>query len=161
MIPSDHFVRFYNEVFKFLDTKNGLEDYYLHISKHQEHHCLKIFSENGIAGVYEYYVKIRKEENCEMDLELNEDFLFLGMTGCPSLSKNLDNDAGLCIKYCEHCPGWSLPLTKKAGLKVITDIMAPDEPQCCTYYFEDLAKAEKKYQELLETIPADRLRKNF
>ena len=25
MIPSDHFVRFYNEVFKFLDEKNGLE----------------------------------------------------------------------------------------------------------------------------------------
>ena len=35
MIPSDHFVRFYNEVFKFLDEQNGLEKYYHHISKHQ------------------------------------------------------------------------------------------------------------------------------
>ena len=161
MIPSDHFVRFYNEVFKFLDEKNELEDYYLHISKHQERHCLKVYSENGLAGVYEYYLKIRKEENCKMDLELTEDFLLLRMTGCPSLAKNLDNDAGLCIKYCDHCPGWSLPLAKKAGLKVIKDVMAPDEPQCCSYYFEDLAKAEKKYQELLETIPVERLKKNF
>ena len=42
MIPSDHFVRFYNEVFKFLDEQNGLEKYYHHISKHQELHCLKL-----------------------------------------------------------------------------------------------------------------------
>ncbi len=161
MIPSDHFVRFYNEVFKFLDTKNGLEDYYAHISKHQEFHCLEMFSKNGVAGIYEYYLKIRKEENCEMTMELHEDCLFSEMTLCPSLSKNLDNDAGLCIKYCEHCPGWALPLAKKAGIYKIMDIVAPDVPQCRSYYFEDLAKAEKKYQELLETIPENRLRKNF
>ena len=161
MIPSDHFVRFYNEVFKFLDTRNGLEDYYAHISSHQELHCLKIFSEKGIVGVYEYYLKIRKEENCEMDMELHSDFLYMGMTKCPSLSKNLDNDAGLCIKYCEHCPGWSLPLGKKAGIFEITDMVAPDVPQCYTYYFEDKEKAEKQYQKMLQTIPAERLRKNF
>ena len=28
MIPSDHFVRFYNEVFKFLDEKGELDKYY-------------------------------------------------------------------------------------------------------------------------------------
>ena len=27
MIPSDHFVRFYNEVFKFLDEKSALQEY--------------------------------------------------------------------------------------------------------------------------------------
>ena len=63
MIPSDHFVKFYNEVFKFLDEKNGLEKYYLHISKHQELHCLELFKKKGLQGVYEYYQKIYKEEN--------------------------------------------------------------------------------------------------
>ena len=52
MIPSDHFVRFYNEVFKFLDEKNGLEKYYLHISKHQELHCLELFTEKDISSNY-------------------------------------------------------------------------------------------------------------
>ena len=52
-------------------------------------------------------------------------------------------------------------LAKKAGIYKIMDIVAPDVPQCRSYYFEDLAKAEKKYQELLETIPENRLRKNF
>jgi len=34
MIPSDQFVRFYNEVFKFLDAKGdgALEDYYRVVS---------------------------------------------------------------------------------------------------------------------------------
>ena len=38
MIPSDHFVRFYNEVFKFLDKQGdgALEKYYLEISRHQD-----------------------------------------------------------------------------------------------------------------------------
>ena len=42
MIPSDHFTRFYNEVFKFLE-KQGEEDlqaYWLEISKNQEKHTL-------------------------------------------------------------------------------------------------------------------------
>ena len=47
MIPSDHFVRFYNEVFKFLDEKNGLDEYYRQISCHQELHCLELFREKG------------------------------------------------------------------------------------------------------------------
>ena len=44
MIPSDHFTRFYNEVFKFLE-KQGEEDlkqYWLEISKNQEKHTLEL-----------------------------------------------------------------------------------------------------------------------
>ena len=45
MIPNDHFVKFYNEIFKFLETQAGdaLQDYWLTISKHQELHCLELF----------------------------------------------------------------------------------------------------------------------
>ena len=49
MIPSDHFTRFYNEVFKFLE-KQGEEDlkkYWLEISKNQEKHTLELFKEKG------------------------------------------------------------------------------------------------------------------
>ena len=47
MIPSDHFVRFYNEVFKFLDEHNALDPYYREISRHQELHCLELFRDKG------------------------------------------------------------------------------------------------------------------
>lgn len=147
MIPSDHFVRFYNEVFKFLDEKGDLENYYLHISRHQELHCLDIFREKGIAGVYEYYLKIRKEENCDMDIELSETEFSLFMKKCPSLSKATDNDAGVCPKYCLHCAGWLLPLLTKAGLFSIYDMISPDEPCCRMRVFDDIHNARKALAE--------------
>ncbi len=161
MIPSDHFVRFYNEVFKFLDEKGGLEDYYGHISRHQELHCLKLFRERRLQGVYDYYVKIRKEENCELEITLNEGELVLWMTRCPSLSKALDNDAGACPKYCLHCPGWTTGLYRKAGLYQIYDLMGLDDPQCCEWIYDDRDAAEAKYRELAAKLPADRLVCNF
>ena len=161
MIPSDHFVRFYNEVFKFLDEKQGLEKYYEHISRHQEFHCLEEFRAKKLRGVYDYYVKIRKEENCGMVLRLEEDCIYLGMEACPSLAKAIDNDAGVCLKYCLHCPGWTFPLYRKAGLYQIKDIMGLENPYCCSWIFEDKEKAQAKYDELLKTRPVDMIKKNF
>ena len=41
--------------------------------------------------MYEYWDHIRIEENCDLDLKLEEDNLELKMNVCPSLSKVLDN----------------------------------------------------------------------
>ena len=161
MIPSDHFVRFYNEVFKFLDEKGGLEKYYDHVSRHQEQHCLAQFRERGLQGVHDYYVKIRREENCELEMELHDGELMLRMTRCPSLSKALDNDAGASPKYCLHCPGWTLPLYRKAGLYQVYDLMGMTDPRCTEWIYEEKSRAESKYRELLATRPESELRKNF
>ncbi|MBQ7650339.1 MAG: hypothetical protein IJS15_05225 [Victivallales bacterium] len=161
MIPSDHFVRFYNEVFKFLDAKGGLAKYYQTISAHQEFHCLKAFSENGLQGVYDYYQKIYKEENCVGHTILKGHELELYMGKCPSLSKALDNDAGACPKYCMHCPGWTQPLYTKAGLFQIYDLMGLDNPQCCEWIFDDLEAARAKYRKLLEDHKKEDLIINF
>ncbi|HQL52096.1 MAG TPA: hypothetical protein PLR91_12960, partial [Kiritimatiellia bacterium] len=66
MIPSDQFVRFYNEVFKFLDAQGGgaLEDYYRAVSEQQERHCLALFKADGLAGMKAYWDRIAVEENC-------------------------------------------------------------------------------------------------
>ena len=157
MIPSDHFVRFYNEVFKFLSEKNELQEYYQKISRHQEFHCLKDFRERGLQGVYDYYLKIRKEENCDLDIILNDGELVLKMNKCPSLSKAIDNDAGVCPEYCLHCPGWTAPLYQKAGIYQVFDIMGTDNPQCIEFLYEDVERARAKYKELLRTRPAEEL----
>ena len=148
MIPSDHFVRFYNEVFKFLEEQGGLEAYYGEISRHQELHCLELFRSGKLQGVYEYYRKIYKEENCQGELILNDGELILRMDRCPSLSKALDNDAGACKKYCLHCPGWTAPLYRKAGLYPVYALMGLDDPKCCEWIYEDKDRAEAKFREL-------------
>ena len=148
MIPSDQFVRFYNEVFKKLDQFGGLEAYFLEISRHQEMHCLKEFQEHGLKGVYNYYVNILREENCDLDMDFRDGGLRLMMTRCPSLSKAIDNDAGPSPKYCDHCPGWAMPLYRRAGLFEVYDLMGHENPQCCAWIFDDLELAKKKYAEL-------------
>jgi hypothetical protein len=146
MIPSDHFVRFYNEVFKYLDNRNdgSLEKYWQHISLHQERHCLELFKSKGLQGMYEYWEHIRIEENCDMTLTLHSDHLETHMLKCPSLSKAIENDAGPFTKYCDHCPGWIGPLLRRAGFYLVYDMIDRTKPQCSMYIYKDKAKAEKR-----------------
>lgn len=132
MIPSDQFVRFYNEVFKFLEAQGGtaLEDYYRIVSEQQEMHCLELFKTQGLAGMKAYWDRIAVEENCDMQGTLYADRYELVMSRCPSLSKALDNDAGAFPRYCDHCPGWIIPLLEKAGYSCEYDIIDRTMPQC-------------------------------
>jgi len=132
MIPSDQFVRFYNEVFKFLDAQGGdaLEEYYRMVSSQQEMHCLRLFKEQGLAGMKAYWDRIAVEENCDMTCTLYDDRLEINMNRCPSLSKAMDNDAGAFPRYCDHCPGWIIPLLEKAGFTCEYDLIDRTEPRC-------------------------------
>ena len=98
MIPSDHFVRFYNEVFKYIAAKGEteLKKYYDRVSKNQEYHCLDLFCNKGLQGMYDYWEHIRIEENCDMINRLEDDCYSFEFFSCPSLSKAVDNDAGAC-----------------------------------------------------------------
>lgn len=148
MIPSDHFVRFYNEVFKFLDGCGGLEPYYKEISRHQELHCLEWFRREGLKGMYDYWEHIRIEENCDMEQTLLEDRLLFRMNRCPSLSKVLDCDAVPCNKYCDHCAGWVLPLMTKCGYYYVENIIGRKRPECIsviTPYKEIAEKVREEY----------------
>ena len=149
MIPSDHFVRFYNEVFKFLDERDGLQPYYGEISRHQELHCLEQFRSKGLQGVYEYYRKIRVEENCVLDITMEKDRMVSSMEVCPSLSKVLDCDAKPCVKYCEHCAGWSMPLYTKCGIYYVQNMIDLRKPACCSVRTESREIAERARQEFL------------
>lgn len=132
MIPSDHFVKFYNEVFKFLDKQGDedLEKYWLEISRHQEKHCLELFKTKGLQGMKEYWERIKIEENCDMSIDLFDDHIVFKMNKCPSLSKVMDNDAGAMERYCDHCPGWIVPLLEKAGFRCEYNIKDRKVPQC-------------------------------
>jgi hypothetical protein len=145
MIPSDHFTRFYNEVFKFLEAQGEqeLEAYFLAISKNHEKHILELIETKGLAGMYEYWEHIRIEENCDMDLELHEDHLALRMNVCPSLTKVLDNDAEPMGRYCDHCAGWIGPIMDKTGYHLVYDVIDRKKPQCFTRIFKDAAKAKE------------------
>ena len=163
MIPSDQFVRFYNEVFKYLDSigSKELRKYYDRVSANQEYHCMELFSKEKLQGMYKYWEHIRIEENCDMAHRADEECYRFEFFSCPSLSKALDNDAGACRKYCLHCPGWTCGIYRKAGLYQVFALMGLDDPQCCEWIYDDQKAAEAKYRELAAVTPPDELFTSF
>lgn len=143
MLASDHFVRMYNELFKLLEQlgRGHLVRYWLEISNLQESLMQRYFEMDGYEGLYAYWDHIRKEENCDMDMQVFDDYFELRMNKCPSLSKNLDNDAGLSLNYCEHCAGWINPVLTKHGFYPVYDIISRKQPQCIMRIFRDKKKA--------------------
>ena len=143
MIPSDHFVRFYNEVFKALQEKGHehVERYWRELGRLQTAALAESFREGGIRACYEYWSRIRDEENCQGELTLTDDYFEFRMNRCPSLSKVLDNDASPCDIYCDHCMGWVEPVTEAAGLHAVLDMISREEPRCVFRIYEDAEKA--------------------
>ena len=144
MIPSDHFVRFYNEVFKALQEKGRehVVDYWRELGELQKAELAEPFRKGGLQACYEYWERIRIEENCEAELALTDDYFEFRMHCCPSLSKVLDNDASPCDIYCDHCTGWVEPVMQAAGLYAVMDMISREEPRCLFRVYADKRKAE-------------------
>ena len=151
MIPSDHFVYFYNEIFKFLRERgqDELDRYYARVADRQAYFTLEAFKRDGLKGMYDYWERIRVEENCQMETELTADHYRLKMTRCPSRAKALESDAGPCPVYCDHCPGWVLRVFSMAGYWGVYDLVSRTEPVCELWAFADAALARRKYEELV------------
>ena len=143
MIPSDHFVRFYNEVFKALQERGDqhLVAFWRELGRLQATELAKRFQEGGLLACREYWEQIVKEENCLADLSLTDDYFEFRMLQCPSLSKAMDNDAATCAYYCDHCMGWIQPVMEEAGLHVAYDIESRTEPHCVFRVYKDQDKA--------------------
>ena len=144
MIPSDHFVRFYNEVFKALEERGHehLVAYWRELGRLQAAELAERFRTGGLQAAYDYWQRIRHEENCEGELTLTDDCLEFRMRRCPSLSKVLDNDAEPCKLYCDHCMAWVEPVMGACGLHAVLDMESRSEPHCVLRVYTDKAKAD-------------------
>jgi hypothetical protein len=143
MIPSDHFVRYYNEVFKALDRlgRQHLVRYWEELGRLQTAELAESFRKGKLQAAYDYWMRIIKEENCDADVTRTDDYLEFRMKRCPSLSKVLDNDAEPFELYCDHCMGWVEPVMKAAGLYAVGDMISRREPRCMFRVYTDKAKA--------------------
>lgn len=139
MIPSDQFVRFYNEVFKALEERGHehLVAYWRELGRLQAIELADVFRTGGLAACHDYWARIVGEENCEADLKLTEAYFEFRMRHCPSLAKVLDNDATPCAMYCDHCMAWIEPVMDAAGLYAVFDIESRTEPHCVFRVFRE------------------------
>lgn len=149
MIPSDHFVRYYNEVFKALEElgHEHLVAYWRRLGELQTKELAPRFREGGLRACYEYWLRIRDEENCEGELTLTDDYFEFRMNRCPSLSKVLDSDASPCQFYCDHCMGWIQPVMEASGLHAVMDMRSRSVPHCVFRVYRDKAEARAYAQQ--------------
>ena len=163
MIPSDHFVKFYNEIFKYLEKKGSdeLDRYYERVAERQAFFTLEAFKRDGFKGMYDYWERIRIEENCDLTHEYGDNFYHLRMDWCPSLSKVMDNDAAPCERYCDHCPGWVGLVLAWAGYYIVYDIVGRQTPQCDFWAFRTREEAEAKRDERIALHGKDVVFTNF
>ncbi len=150
MLPSDHYVRFYNELFKMLEElgHEELQKYWMEISRLQETILGPYIERAGLKGMYEYWDRIRIEENCDAELTLTEDYFEFKMNKCPSLTKAMDNDADVFEYYCDHCAGWIEPIMKKYGYYYVCDIISRTEPRCVERIYRNRDKALEYVKEV-------------
>lgn len=149
MIPSDHFVRFYNEVFKALERQghDHLVAYWRELGRLQTLELGERFRTGGVPAAREYWQRIVIEENCEATLTEGDGYLEFKMHRCPSLSKVLDNDAEPCAWYCDHCMGWVEPVMEASGLYGVMDMESRTEPHCTFRVFADPEPAQEFEQQ--------------
>lgn len=143
MIPSDHFVRYYNEVFKTLDElgREHLSGYWREIGRLQTIELAEKFRTGGLQAAHDYWAVIKEEEDCQGEMTLTEDYLEFRMQRCPSLAKVLDNDANACEAYCDHCMGWIEPVMEACGMYAAHDIESRTAPTCHFRVYRDKAAA--------------------
>jgi hypothetical protein len=145
MIPSDHFVRFYNEVFKALDAKGRrcLVAYWRELGRLQKRELAARFRKGGVTAARDYWKRIIFEENCDAEVIERPDGFEFHMRACPSLGKVLDNDATPFELYCDHCMGWVGPVMKATGLYAVMDMVSRREPRCVFFVTADKAAAAR------------------
>ena len=145
MLSSDHYVRMYNELFKMLEEKghDHLQRYWRTISELQDTIVGPYIDRAGFQGMYDYWDRIRIEENCEAELRVTDDYFEFKMITCPSLSKAMDNDAGVCPLYCDHCAGWVEPVMERHGYILVPDMISRTEPRCVLRVYKDPKKAKE------------------
>jgi len=165
MIPSDHFVYFYNEIFKELEKlgPEALDKYYQRVANRQAFFTLDAFKKDGLQGMIDYWSRIAKEENCKASrtYNLKEGWIDGGQDVCPSLTKALESDAGPCRVYCDHCPGWSLRVLAWSGHYAVYNLIDRRKPQCRQYIARTRELAEKRKAEWLKKYDASLIYDNF
>jgi hypothetical protein len=65
------------------------------------------------------------------------------------------------MKYCDHCPGWILPLMTKCGFFVVYNLIDRKKPMCEMYVYNSMENALAKRDELLCAFGRDVIVDNF
>lgn len=134
MISCTEFIWAYNDLFQFLEDKDGegrVHEFWKGISDEFLDNLREYVREDGLEGMHKYWSHTLGEEGGRWNLTLYDDTFIIDMHDCPSA--RLIHQSGRVKpyeKYCEHCQHLYPPLIREFGYEVDYDIVSCEKGRC-------------------------------
>lgn len=129
MISCTEFIPAYSEGFKFLEIVGGrkeVEKFWSELSDlYLKDSLLKLMTEKGLEGAYEYWAHSLNEEAADftMILDKNKNEFKIDMHKCPSKSMLMEyKHMTPYHSYCDHCEALYKPIAEKAGFTYESEV---------------------------------------
>jgi hypothetical protein len=136
MISCTEFIPAYNELFKYLEDKQGktaVIDFWEYLSDIYLTNLKESVSVNGIRGCWIYWSRSLEEEAAEFTMELDEEAgeFSVTMHHCPSKGRLLEYKHILPYPdYCEHCDMLYRRVLEPLGYTYDLDRSQTDQARC-------------------------------
>lgn len=133
------FIVVYNETFKFIEEKYGVEavkDLWETISKRWCTHLDSLVKEKGLEGMLEYWGGsdgTLGREKADYEIKLEGGVLSGVMHKCPSVGELLERGRELykgSLNYCSHCQALYAPIANKYGYEMFFDVELDEAGGC-------------------------------
>ena len=143
------FIVTYNETFKYIECKYGVEavkELWQTISEQWCTHLDELVKNKGLDGMVEYWGGedgTLGREKAEYEISLKDGIFFGIMHECPSVKELHERDKKIYngkLTYCDHCPALYSPVAKKYGIKMTFNIEHEENGECvgkCTWGAEN------------------------
>lgn len=134
MISCTEFIWVYNELFRFLEQRDGeakVVEFWQGIAENFLDNLRAAIARDGLEGMYQYWNHTLTEEGGRHHLSLYDDMFVIDMHECPSAK--LVHQSGRVepyAKYCEHCRVLYPPLIEAFGYEVDYTIISCEKGQC-------------------------------
>lgn len=134
MISCTEFIWVYNELFRFIERRSGMDglhELWQGISSDFLWNLRDYVHEDGLKGMHRYWSHTLGEEGGRSQMTLYDDTFVIDMHDCPS--SKLIHQSGRVEpyeKYCEHCVWLYPPLLRRFGYEVDYDIISCEKGRC-------------------------------
>ncbi len=136
MIACTEFIPAYNELFKFLEEKDG-KDEVIKFWEFLSDSCLNNFRDlaekKGLQGCFEYWSHTLTEEAADFKMSIDQDngIFEIEMRYCPSMGRLLEEKHIEPYEfYCQHCDTLYRRVLEPLGYKYDIDLSNCHEAKC-------------------------------
>ena len=136
MIPCTDFIPAYSELFKYLESRGGVEaveDFWCYLSDNFLNNLHDLVQRRGIRGCWDYWSHTLNEEAADFTMELDEEAgtFRIDMHHCPSMGRLKElKHLRPYHDYCRHCDVLYRRILEPLGYSYEVDLSRCHDAAC-------------------------------